>query len=122
MIRVLEGMPAGVLGFEAGGTLTADDYREVLEPALEAARTSGSGKIRILLAFTEEFSGMQPGAMWQDLKTGVREWSSWERIALVSDQRWMRESLQLFAWAVPGEVRAFETADRDAALAWVAAD
>src|SRR5689334_19581678 len=45
MIRVLDGLPAGVLGFEASGKLTADDYTQVLAPALEAA--ARAGKIRI---------------------------------------------------------------------------
>src|SRR6188768_2677858 len=106
MIRVLTGMPEGVLGFEASGRLTADDYRQVLEPALAAASRDG-GKVRVLLDFTGEFDGMEAGAAWQDLTMGVREWSAWERIALVTDHAWMREGLGLFAWAVPGQVRAF---------------
>jgi hypothetical protein len=119
MIRLLDDMPDGVLGFEASGKLTAEDYTEVLEPALQAA-TAGTGKIRILLDFSGELEGMEVGAVWQDLKTGVREWSSWERIALVTDQAWMRDALRMFSWAVPGEVRAFGAGDRAEAVAWVA--
>ena len=118
MIRVLEGMPDGVLGFEASGKLTADDYTKVLAPALAAA-DAGPGKIRILLDFSGEFDGMEAGAVWQDLRTGVRNWNSWERIALVTDHKWMRDGLALFSWAVPGEAKAFPTNDRDAALHWL---
>jgi hypothetical protein len=117
MIRVLDGMPEGVLGFEASGKLTAEDYTDVLAPALQAA-AMGPDKIRILLDFSGEFDGLDAGAVWEDLKMGVREWSSWERIALVTDHRWMRDGLHTFAWAVPGEARAFPAAERDAALAW----
>jgi len=88
MIRVLDGLPAGVLGFEASGKLTADDYTQVLAPALEAA--ARAGKIRILLDFSGDFGGMEAGAIWQDLKMGVRDWNAWERIALVTDHDWMR--------------------------------
>src|SRR6476619_4640199 len=105
MIRVLDGLPDGVLGFEASGKLTAADYTEVLAPALEAA--AGSGKIRILLDFNGEFEGMEPGALWQDLKMGVQNWNAWERIALVTDHAWMRDGLNIFSWAVPGDARAF---------------
>ena len=120
MIRMLDQMPEGVLGFEATGKLSAEDYTSVLEPALAAATESG-GKIRIVLFFPGEFHGMQPGAMWQDMKTGVRDWSAWERIALVTDHGWMRDGLRMFAWAVPGEVKAFPLNERDAAVAWAAA-
>jgi hypothetical protein len=119
MIRVLSDVPDGVLGFEASGKLTADDYRNVLEPAIEASTKAGS-KVRILLVFSEAFGGMEAGAVWQDLKMGVRDWSAWERIALVTDQEWMRDGLRMFAWAVPGEARAFTLNERDEALGWVA--
>jgi len=37
MIRVVDGLPEGVLGFRASGKLTAQAYTDVLAPALEAA-------------------------------------------------------------------------------------
>ena len=120
MIRVLDEMPDGVIGVEVTGKLSADDYTTVLEPALAVA-TEGGGKIRIVIFFTGEFDGMAPGAMWQDMKTGARDWSAWERIALVTDHGWMRDGLRMFAWAVPGEVKAFPLIERDAAVAWAAA-
>ena len=41
MIRVLDGLPDGVLGLAASGKLTAHDYTDVLAPALEAASAGG---------------------------------------------------------------------------------
>ena len=120
MIRVLDGMPDGVLGMEAAGNLSAQDYTQVLAPALTAATKDG-GKIRIVLLFTGEFDGMEPGAVWQDLKLGIHDWSAWERIALVTDHAWMRDGLRMFAWAVPGEVKVFGVSEKDDAVAWVAA-
>jgi hypothetical protein len=35
MLETITGLPAGVLGFEAKGELHADDYRNVLIPAVE---------------------------------------------------------------------------------------
>jgi len=118
MIAVLTGLPEGVLGFAASGKLTADDYVEVLEPAIAAASGDGQ-KIRVLLDFSGEFEGMEAGAAWQDARVGVREWSAWERIALVTDHAWMRDGLVMFAWAVPGEVRAFRGHERKAAIEWL---
>ncbi|MFI7066031.1 STAS/SEC14 domain-containing protein [Kribbella sp. NPDC050124] len=119
MIRALDGMPAGVLAFEAGGELSRSDYTEVLAPALESASASGS-KIRVVLVFAGPFSGMEPGALWEDLKLGIHDWNAWERIALVTDIRWMRDGLRFFAWAVPGEARVFDLDKRDQAAEWAA--
>jgi SpoIIAA-like len=110
-------MPEGVLGFEASGKLTAEDYTSVLAPALESA-LEDNGKIRVVLVFSGEFGGLQPGAIWQDLRLGIRDWTVWERIALVTDHAWMRDALRIFAWAVPGEVKAFPTTARADAVAW----
>lgn len=120
MIRTLDDMPAGVLGFEAEGKLTTSDYTEVLAPALEAASASGA-KIRVVLVFPEGFGGMEAGALWQDLKLGIGDWNAWERIALVTDIGWMRDGLRMFAWAVPGEARAFDLDERVQAVTWAAA-
>jgi hypothetical protein len=120
VIRVLDGTPDGVLGVEVAGKLRAEDYTKVLAPALAAATEDGR-KIRIVLLFTDEFDGMEPGAAVQDLKMGIRDWSAWERIALVTDHDWMRDGLRIFAWAVPGEVKAFRASEWDEAVAWAAA-
>lgn len=119
MIQILSDLPPGVLGVEATGKLTSQDYTDVLAPALHAA-TEGGGKIRVVLVFTGAFDGMEAGAVWQDLKMGVGEWSAWERIALVTDHGWMRDGLRMFAWAVPGEAKVFASAERAAAITWAA--
>ncbi len=46
MIRQIEDMPAGTLGFAAVGEVTAKDYEEVLAPAVRAAQEAGG--IRLL--------------------------------------------------------------------------
>lgn len=119
MIRVLEELPADVIGFESVGKLTVGDYQDVLAPAIAMA-IADHGKIRILFVIEGEFGGMEVGAMWQDLKTGIKDWNKWDRIALVTDQRWIRDGLHLFAWAVPGEVKLFHTDERQDAITWIA--
>ncbi len=41
MIKELTDVPAGVIGFEATGKLQAEDYRDVVLPALERAAATG---------------------------------------------------------------------------------
>ena len=117
MIELLDDMPAGVIGFEASGKLEADDYRNVILPALVQA--AESGEVRFLIVF-REFQGMSGGAVWQDLKVGVEHLRAWKRIALVTNIEWMRHMTDLFGWMTPGETRTFSLAERDAAVTWVA--
>jgi SpoIIAA-like len=119
MLQSLTDLPDGVLGFEARGEIEADDYRNVLSPAIERVVDSGHD-IRMVIVFTE-WDGMSGGALWQDLKMGAGHLRHWKRIALVTDIDWMARAAKLFGWMTPGEMRVFPIAERDAAIAWTAA-
>jgi hypothetical protein len=44
------------------------------------------------------------------------------RIALVTDVDWMIQLTALFGWMTPGELKRFPLTERDAAIAWAAAE
>jgi hypothetical protein len=118
VIKELTDLPAGVIGFEATGKLQAEDYRDVILPALE--RAAADGEVRFVIVIPE-FHGMSGGALWQDLEVGIEHFRAWKRIALVTDIEWMERVTALFGWMTPGEVRHFPLARRDEAIAWAAA-
>jgi hypothetical protein len=117
VIKELSDMPQGVIGFEATGKLNAEDYRDVVLPALDKA--AASGEVRFVIVMND-FDGMTGGALWQDLKLGVEHLRAWKRIALVTDIGWMHHLTDLFGWMTPGQTKTFPIAERDAAIAWVA--
>ena len=51
MIKELNDMPSGVIGFEASGKLEAEDYRDTVLPALE--RAAASGEVRFLIVIRD---------------------------------------------------------------------
>jgi hypothetical protein len=117
MISTLDGMPDGVIGFEASGTLHAEEYRDVVLPALE--RAAHAGEVRFVIVM-RDFDGVSAGAVWQDLKVGVEHLRAWKRIALVTDIDWMRHLTSMFGWMTPGETRTFPLDQRDEAVTWAA--
>jgi stage II sporulation SpoAA-like protein len=117
MMQELSDLPAGVIGFEASGKIQAEDYRDVVLPALEAA--AAAGEVRFVIVM-RDFDGMSGGAVWQDLKVGFEHLRKWKRIALVTDIAWMRDLTSLFGWMTPGEVKTFLLAQQDEAIAWAA--
>jgi hypothetical protein len=119
MIERIGDMPAGTLGFEAVGEVTADDYRVVMAPPVEA--TANEGKVRLLYLVGPRFEGYTAGAMWEDAKVGLSEPLHWERVALVTDLEWMRHLAAAFGWMVPGRFKTFAVADLEEAKAWTAA-
>ena len=119
MIRVLSDMPAGVLGLEAIDDVEKEDYEDVLVPAVEAA-VAEHGKVRLVYVLGPDFDEYEGEAVWEDLKLGVRHLSSFERIAVVSDARWIGPAMKVFSVLLPGQARAFPLAEREAATRWAA--
>jgi hypothetical protein len=119
MIRLIEGLPSNVIGFEGVGEVRAGDYKTVLDPAVDEALATHD-KIRFLYVLGEDFDGYSGGAMWEDTKVGVSHWSKWDKIALVTDDTAYADGVKAFGWMVPGEIRIFSVADLDDAKAWVA--
>ncbi len=119
MIRILEGLPENVLGVEAIGEVTDDDYESVLAPAVRAL-AEATGKIRFVYVLGEQFEGWTMGAMWADAKLGGSERSAWEKVAVVSDKDWLAHLVKAFGWMIPGEVRVFGLDALADAKAWAA--
>jgi hypothetical protein len=117
MITELNDLPTAVIGFEVTGTVRAEDYRDVVLPALE--RAAADGEVRFVVVIPD-FHGMSGGAVWQDLKVGIENFRAWKRIALVTDIEWMDRMTSMFGWMTPGEVRHFPLAQREDAIAWAA--
>jgi hypothetical protein len=117
MITALTDLPEGVTGFEASGKLQAEDYRDVLLPAIEQASAKGEVRVVIVIA---DFDGLTAGALWEDLKMGIQHLGAWKRIALVTDVEWMRHMASMFGWMTPGEMKHFPLSDRQAAVTWAA--
>jgi len=117
MIKLLSDLPDNTIGFEFVGEVTADDYREVLDPVLDRATAAGQ-KVRAVAVLGSEFSGFKGGAMLEDAKLGLHTWSAWERIAIVTDRDSVKESIRFLGWMVPGEIRVFPATDLDAATKW----
>jgi hypothetical protein len=84
LIEIDESAPEGVVIAEANGTVTAWDYSEVLMPAIERAASSAE-KIRFLYILAADFAGYEGEAAMEDARLGIGHWSSFERIALVTD-------------------------------------
>jgi hypothetical protein len=118
MIQLIENLPADVVGIEASGRVHADEYKSVLDPAVEAVLKSHD-KVRMLYVLGNDFDGYTGGAIWEDTKLGLSDWSQWEKIALVTDHKAYADGARAFAWLMPGKLKVFAMAELAAARAWV---
>ena len=119
MIRLLTGMPVGVLGVEAVGDVEDDDYKHVLDPAVDNM-IAEHGKVRLVYVLGPEFDEYEGDAIWEDVRLGARHPASFERVAIVTDARWARPATKLFSVLLPGKARAFGLGELEAAKRWAA--
>ncbi len=119
MIELLSGFPDNVLACVCSGRVTRADYDQVLVPAVEKALKTQS-RLRFYYETAPDFSGLEPGAMWEDFKIGVEHLTRWERVALVTDVDWIKHTVRLFSFLMPGRTRVFASSEAADARAWIA--
>ena len=117
MIDVLTDFPEGVFACRVSGAIRRDDYDRIIIPAVENAFARHS-KLRVYIEAGNDISA-EAGAMWDDFKLGVRHWTSWERIAIVTGLDWIGPMVRVMSALLPGEVRLFKPEEAGAARAWV---
>jgi len=118
MIELIPDLPSGVVGMEAKGNVTGEDYERVVIPAVERAREQHE-RIRLFYVLGAEFEGFSPAAMWDDTRVGMRHPFSWERVAMVTDRETYRLVSKAWGFLIPGYVRVFDMSELDAAKAWI---
>lgn len=120
MIEMLEGFPDSVVAAIAKGHVTKKDYDDVLIPKVNEA-LGRHDKIRCYYELGSQFSGFDAAAAWEDFKIGIEHLSRWERVAVVTDVDWIRFTMKVFRFLMPGEVRVFGNSQASDAKSWIAA-
>lgn len=119
-LTLISDLPTTVVGVEAHEKVTAEDYENVLIPAVQAAEAaSGNGKVRVLFVTGPDSQGFTTGAVWEDAKLALGQLRHWDRIAVVGNGVWIRRAIRRLGWAMPGEIRAYESDELKDAEAWV---
>src|ERR1700686_4172938 len=61
-----------------------------------------------------------PGAGWEDLEIGLDRLPQWERIAVVTDTAWVRQTVNALRFLLASEVRVFTSFEAAEGRAWIA--
>jgi DNA-binding protein HU-beta len=96
------------------GKIKHTDYVDTLVPELESI--SASGSIKIMVDMTK-FDGIELKAMLDDLKIGIKYRKLFNKIAIVSNKRWIKISIHIFKFIITGQIVVVE--NEDAAIKWL---
>jgi len=121
MLQFIKDLPDHVVGIRATGEVDKEDYEKVLIPRMEelAAR---QGEINYLLVLETDVQNFSAGAWWEDFKLGLKNFTKWKKIAVVTDQKSVAWFSDAFKHFIPGESRGFSLYELDKAIEWVTED
>lgn len=114
-------MPPGTLGFEAIGEVDDDDWERTVEPALRVTLADGR-KLRLLYLLGPAAREIEGDAVTAGGEFRARHLTSYERVAVVSDEDWLRPALRTLSFLLPGRAKAFPVRELAAAKAWLVED
>ena len=116
MIQILEGTRPNVVSTKAVGTLTKEDYDQLL-PVLRQ-KLNEYDKIRWYFEM-EKFEGWEPEAAWKDMKFDFKNAQNLEKVAMVGAKKWEKWLTQIMKPFTSAEVKYFDTAEKQDALKWI---
>ena len=118
---MIEKMPSSrgdLLAFHISGTVTEQDYANVLMPALEEA-IAEHDDVRLLVHVDSDFKDYTLGALFADAKVGMKHWRGFDRVAVVADVGWFSRAVRAFSVFMPCPVMVFPEAELDDARRWL---
>jgi SpoIIAA-like len=121
MLRRMMDVPLGTIGFEAVGEVEDDDWEGTVEPVLRQEIAEGR-KLRLLYVLGPRTREVEGDAVKADMGFRARHASSFERIAVVSDDDWVRPALGALSFLLPGKAKGFRVHELAHAKVWLAAD
>jgi hypothetical protein len=118
MIEHIATDASDIVELRASGEISGRDYQDVVVPAIEEALEKND-KIRLLYHLGDEVEGFSAGAILDDAKVGLRHWAAFERVAVVTDTAWVKNSIALVGFALPCLVQVFPNDELEDARRWL---
>jgi SpoIIAA-like len=98
------------------GVITEEDFDQVIAQfEIDIAK---HGKLRILEEI-RHFDGIDPLALWKDMRFGFTHLNDFTHAAFVADAKWIRTIAEAFGNVLSAEVKAFEPSQIDEARNWL---
>ena len=120
MVSLLNDFPPYVAAYVARGIVHQEEYERIVMARVD--KVAGKfGKINFLVRLETDLQDYTLPAFLDYLKVSFEHFSKWNRMAIVSDQRWVRVAYEMLSPLVHGTIKSYELRDFEAAKEWVSA-
>ncbi len=118
MIEVTSNTPGNIVIAAAHGTVTHEDYKKTFVPAIEE-KLKHHPKVRLLYHLGQDFSKYTIAAILDDAKLGLKHLADFEKVAIVTDARWVSEAASVFGTLFTCPVKTYANDQLAEARAWI---
>ena len=120
MVELLKDFPPYVAAYRAYGAISKEEYQQVVMARVNEV-AGKYGKINFLVRLETDMDNYSIGAFIDYLKISFRHFSKWNRMAIVSDERWLRTAYELLSPLVHGVIKGYKLNEFEEARQWVSA-
>lgn len=118
MIKVINEFPNNVLAIKAEGTFTSKDYQQIVIPELEN-KSQMHRRISVLYQIKTESIESSNQELWQDFYKAFSTTRKLERLAVVTENRFIRVAMEVIGPRLSLSHRVFREKDLEAAENWI---
>lgn len=119
MITIIPDTPKHVAAFQATGSVSKEDFEQVVFPHVEA-KVNVFDELNYLLLLNTDVDNFTFGAWVQDVMLGLKNLTKWNRIAIVTDQKGVQNFTEIVSVLMPGEVKSYPVEFLAQAILWCA--
>lgn len=120
MVELLNDFPPHVAAYRASGKVHKEEYDRIVAARVNEVAAQ-YGKINFLVLLETDIQDYTLPAFLDYLKVSFKHFRRWNRMAIVTDQRWLEKAYEVLSLMVPGEIKGYELKDFEAARQWVSA-
>lgn len=77
------------------------------------------GQINYLLVMETDIQNFTAAAWWEDFKLGLKNFTKWKKVAIVTDQKGIEWFSDVFRHFIPGESKGYKLSELEDAIQWV---
>src|SRR5437763_15572910 len=102
MVELLKDFPPHVAAYRAVGKVHKEEYEQVVMARVDEVAAQ-YGKINFIVLLETDMENYSLGALADYLKVSFEHFSKWNRMAIVTDERWVGKAYQILSKVVHGE-------------------
>src|SRR4051812_16876081 len=91
MVELLKDLPPHVAAYKASGAISTEEYEAVVMARVDEVAAT-YGRINFLVQLETGMENYSIGAFIDYIKVSFEHFSKWNRMAIVSDQQWLRRT------------------------------